>query len=160
MEKISPISIISDGSFLLTAGTLESYNTMTAGWGQCGVLWQRPVFTAYVRPNRYTFEFTEKNEIFTVSFFDQKQYAKMLGFCGSKSGRDYDKAKETGISPIAVDGSVAFSEAHTIYVCKKLYVTDLAAENFIDKSIYNASYSDTNPVHKVYIGEIISAFKQ
>lgn len=158
MEKFNPATIISEGSFLLTAGTLGSYNTMTAGWGQTGVLWQRPVFTAYVRPNRYTFEFTEKNELFTVSFFNQKEYAKMLSFCGSKSGKDYDKAKETGITPFEVDGSVSFREAHTIYVCKKLYITDFSENNFLDKSIYSACYSETNPVHKVYIGEIISAY--
>ncbi|GHU52374.1 hypothetical protein FACS1894132_01860 [Clostridia bacterium] len=156
---IKKLSIISDGSFLLTAGTLDKYNTMTAGWGQLGVVWSVPVFTVYVRYNRYTFEFIENNEYFTAAFFDNEKYSKALSFCGSKSGRDYDKAKETGLTPIAVDGSVAFAEAKKIIVSKKIYTHDLVEEKFLDKEKFNAYYSETNPLHKVYVGEIISAYE-
>jgi flavin reductase (DIM6/NTAB) family NADH-FMN oxidoreductase RutF len=154
---INKLSIISQGSFLLTAGNLEKYNTMTAGWGQIGVLWAVPVFTAYVRYNRFTYEFTENNDYFTASFFDNEKYAKVLSYCGTKSGRDVDKAKETGLTPIEIGGSVAFKEASKIIVCKKVYTADMNPENFIDKEKLQTYYSETNPLHKIYVGQITSA---
>ncbi|MDR0918138.1 MAG: flavin reductase family protein [Oscillospiraceae bacterium] len=157
---INKLSIISDGSFLLTAGTLEDYNTMTVGWGQIGVLWAVPVLSVYVRYNRYTYEFMEKNDIFTASFFDNAKYSKMLGFCGTKSGRDFDKAKETGITPISVDDTVSFAEASKIIVCKKIYTEEINGEKFLDKQKFTAYYSEDNPLHKVYIGQIISAYER
>ena len=83
---------------LITAGNEDKYNTMTASWGGLGVLWNKSIATIYIRPQRYTFEFVENNSIFNLSFFDKK-YKPALNFCGSKSGRDYDKAKETGLTP-------------------------------------------------------------
>jgi len=152
------LSDISDG-LLLTSGNLENYNTMTIGWAQTGVLWQKPVFTVYVRPNRHTFGFIEKYERFTVCFFDKGKYAEMLSYCGAKSGRDVDKAKETGITPFQVDNTVAFSEAKQILVCQKIYRADLDEKEFIDKRIYKMAYSADNPEHKIYTGEIIKAYK-
>ena len=87
---------------LLTGGNMESFNTMTASWGQLGVLWNKNVLTCYIRPNRYTYEFVENGEFFTVSFLGE-EYRKALAFCGSHSGRDCNKITETGLTPVELD---------------------------------------------------------
>ena len=103
---------------LVTAGSLDDYNTMTISWGGLGTLWSRPVATVYVKPIRYTYQFLEKNEYFTVSFFPE-EYKKDLGILGSKSGRDGDKVALTGLTPKAVEHGVGFEQASATLICKK-----------------------------------------
>ena len=93
-------SLIGDEWMLLTAGNGEQCNTMTASWGGLGILWGAPVATCYVRPQRYTKEFLDREEYFTLTFFGE-EYRKQLALCGSKSGRDVDKFKEMKLTPIA-----------------------------------------------------------
>lgn len=90
-------SMIGEQWMLVTAGTVERCNTMTASWGGLGVLWGKPVATVYIRPQRYTLEFVEREDCFTLSFFGE-EYRKALALCGSKSGRDVDKVKECGFT--------------------------------------------------------------
>ena len=144
---------------LITAGSLENWNTMTASWGQLGVLWNLPVAICYIRPHRYTFDFAEKSDYYTLSFFEEK-YRPVLQFCGSKSGRDYDKAKETGITPISTDlQNVCFSEARLVLECKKLYSDDLKPEGFIDHMLVKKNYPKSD-FHRFYIGEIVNALEK
>ena len=143
---------------LITAGGEGDYNTMTASWGGTGVLWNEPVSFIFIRPQRYTFEFTEKNGLFTLSFFDET-YRSALRFCGSKSGRDFDKAAETGLTPVHEDGLTYFAEAKLVVVCEKLYAQDLAAEGFIDKSIIDKNYPN-NDFHRMYVGKIVKCLKK
>ena len=112
---------------LVTAGTLNHYNTMTISWGGLGTLWSRPVATVYVKPIRYTYQFLEKNEYFTVSFFPEA-YKKDLGILGSKSGRDGDKISLTSLTPQPVEHGVTFSQASATLICKKIYWQDLDLE--------------------------------
>ena len=138
---------------LVTAGNLEHYNTMTASWGHMGIMWNLPVAIAWIRPQRYTFEFAEKYNHFTLSFFTE-EYRKALQFCGTKSGRDYDKAKETGLTPVATDsGNVFFQEARLVLECRKLYSDDLKAEKFIAQDLPTRHYP-TRDFHRFYMGEI------
>ena len=89
-------SLIGDRWMLITAGTAERCNTMTASWGGLGVLWGAPAATIYLRPQRYTKEFVDR-EYFTLAFFGEEQ-RKALTLCGSKSGREVDKVKECGFT--------------------------------------------------------------
>jgi len=142
---------------LVTAGTLEHYNTMTASWGHMGIMWNLPVAIAWIRPQRYTFEFTEQYSHFTLSFFS-KEYRKALQFCGSKSGRDYDKAAETGLTPVATEGGhVFFEEARLVMECRKLYADDLKEGNFIVPELASKHYP-TKDFHRFYMGEIERSF--
>jgi len=141
---------------LVTAGTPERWNTMTASWGGLGVLWNRPVSFVFVRPTRYTYEFMEASERFTLSFFT-KTYRKALVFCGSKSGRDYDKARETGLEPVSpFRDTVSFRQARLALVCRKLYTTDLDPRRFLDPKI-DENYPKQD-YHRVYVGEITRCF--
>lgn len=152
---------IGDRWMLITAGNEERSNTMTASWGQMGILWNKTVATAYIRKTRYTKEFVDSGELFTLSVYpDNAELKKALGFCGSKSGRDYPdkgKAEAAGLTAMSVDGSVAYEQAELIFVCKKLYSYDINADGFFDKSIIDAQYSDDN-WHTAYIAEITAAY--
>lgn len=92
------VSLFKDRWCLITAGNKDSYNTMTASWGAMGELWGKDVSFIFIRPQRYTKEFVDKNELFTLSFFPD-EYKKALAFCGKYSGRDYDKAKRPVLLP-------------------------------------------------------------
>jgi flavin reductase (DIM6/NTAB) family NADH-FMN oxidoreductase RutF len=137
---------------LVTAGTPKRWNTMTASWGGLGVLWNRPVSFVFVRPTRYTYEFMEEHERFTLSFFP-KTYRKALVFCGSKSGRDYDKAKETGLEPVSpFKDAVTFRQARLALICRKLYTTDIDPSRFLDPK--TDIHYPKKDYHRIYIGEI------
>lgn len=143
---------------LITAGNKQQYNTMTASWGGFGFLWRRPISIIYVRPQRFTFEFTEQFDTYTLSFFGHNNYRKALGFCGSKSGRNYDKAKETGLIPIETpNGSVSFEQARLVIECRKLYADDIKPDKFVDKLVDAEIYPDKDH-HRFYIGEITCCY--
>jgi len=149
-------SLIAKEWFLLTAGSLAGgYNTMTASWGGLGHLWNRNVSFVFVRPQRYTWNFTEKNDLYTMSFF-KEEFRKELEFCGTHSGRDCSKEAETGLTPIEpCPGTVAFSQARLILVCRKLYYQDIEPSRFqvngIDDLYPEKGY------HRMYVGEITDA---
>ena len=105
-----PFTKIGKEWMLVTAGDEEKHNTMTASWGAMGIMWGKNVATVYIRPQRYTKEFIDKEERFTVSFFSE-EYRQALNVCGSKSGRDCDKEKEAGLTPYYTDGTTSFEEA-------------------------------------------------
>ena len=141
---------------LVTAGNKESFNMMTASWGGLGVLWSKNVCFIFIRPSRYTYGFIEKSDTYTLSFFDPK-YKQVLNLCGTKSGRDCDKVKETGISPAETkSGSIYFTEARLVIECWKIYFQDLEPANFLDPVI--ASNYPEKDYHRMYVGEIISGF--
>ena len=96
--QFNPFTLIDKEWMLITAGNEQKCNTMTASWGGLGELWKHYVSFIFVRPQRYTLEFIEKEDHYSLCFFDES-YRKALSFCGSHSGRDYDKCKETGLTP-------------------------------------------------------------
>lgn len=162
MRNIKPEDI-SDNTFeligkdwmLITAGSPDSYNTMTASWGGFGVMWNKNIAWCVVRPTRYTYEFMEKAENFTLTFFDE-EYRDALMLCGTKSGRDTDKAAETGLTPVAgeLEGTTTFAQARMVLECRKLYYQDIDPANFIDPAI-DGNYPDKD-YHRMYLGEIVS----
>lgn len=148
----NPFKLIGIDWMLITAGTAESFNTMTASWGGLGVLWDRKVAFCFIRPSRYTFEFVEKAQNFTLSFFEEK-HRKALNFCGTHTGRDIDKVKETGLTPIKEPGLIYFGEARLVLACRKLYYQDIVPDNFLDSKI-NDMYAKKD-YHRMYVGEIV-----
>lgn len=142
---------------LLTAGNSESYNTMTASWGGFGILWNKTICFTFIRPQRYTFEFAEKFDQFTLSFFNGN-HRSALNHLGKVSGRDRDKIGESGLIPyILPSGSVGFEEANLIFDCRKLYYNDLLSGNFLVPGI-EGMYKNQD-YHRMYIGEIKTILK-
>lgn len=152
-------SAISKEWMLVTAGTPDKFNMMTASWGCIGWLWGKPVAVAFIRPERHTHAFIEKEERLTLSFLgDTPEMRKAYAFCGSKSGRDYDKVKETGLHPVeAAQGAVTFSEARLTLCCKKLYKDAIRPENFVDPTISQWYGKKQGGYHDVYLLEIEKA---
>jgi len=130
---------------LISAGNEKGYNGMTASWGGLGV-WNKPVAFILVHTDRHTYEFIEKEEYFTLSFFDEK-YKPALKLFGTKSGRDMDKAKEAGLTGISTSPGVAYAEAKLIIVCKKGFST-MTTKN------------DPPKGHKLYFGEIVAVWQK
>lgn len=146
---------------LVTAGNKEKFNTMTASWGGIGWLWNRPVAFVFIRPERYTHDFIEREGRLTLSFY-KEEFRSILQFCGTKSGRDVDKVKETGLKPVALDsGAMTFSEARLTLDCRKLFKSPMAAANFIDKSILEKWYGNQpgGSLHDVYVVEIEGVYE-
>ena len=146
------VKMISNDWALLTAGKSDDFNTMTVSWGGIGELWNKDVCFVFVRPQRYTYEFMEKNDYFSLSFFGG-EYKKELGVCGSKSGRDIDKMAETGFIPVDLGEATGFEQAKVNVVLKKLAYQDMKPDGFVDESIMN-NYA-SNDFHRVYVGEIV-----
>jgi len=166
----STVRRIADEWMLVTAGNTAAgagnWNTMTASWGALGELWNKDAAFIFVRPGRRTRTFVDDNQLFTLSFFDEK-YRKALAFCGEKSGRDYDKAAETGLTPIVfggelaggrIAGAIAFQEASEIIVCRKIYAQDIEPECFLDPSI--AGNYPEKDYHRMYVGEALALLTQ
>lgn len=163
LKKISPYEItenlfdtLNNGWMLITAGTQSAYNTMTASWGGFGILWNRPVTTIFIRPQRHTWQFVEREDYYTLSFFD-KEWHEALMLCGTKSGRNTDKAKETGLIPTATDHSIAFKQARMIIECKKLYSDKLKENCLLDTNI-TAKFYPEKDFHRFTIGEIVNVY--
>ena len=137
---------------LLTAGTINNYNTMTIGWGMIRTIWRKKTFIVYVKPCRYTYEFMENNDYFTVSFYKEK-YSSSMKILGSKSGKDCDKVKMCNFHPVSVNDSVTFEEAYCTILCKKYYYSDIEYEK-VPEDARDRYYND-NCLHRGYYGEII-----
>ena len=160
MRKIDPktldknvFSAIGDQWMLITAGTADRCNTMTASWGGLGVIWGSPAATCYIRPQRYTKEFVDREDYFTLSFFGE-EHRKSLQLCGSKSGREVDKVKECGFTVRAAEcGAPWFEEAELVLVCRKRFVQPMDPDN-IPQDVKDRFYPEKD-YHVMYIGEIV-----
>jgi len=140
---------------LVTAGNIGDYNTMTASWGHLGILWNLPVAIAYIRPQRHTFGFANRFDEYTLSFFTER-YRTALQFCGTRSGRDHDKAAETGLTPVQTErGNVIFQEARLVLECRKIYQDDLKKKNFLVPEIAAKNYPK-NDFHRFFMGEVVN----
>lgn len=162
MKKIDPktidqnvFSLIGDQWMLITAGTAERCNTMTASWGGLGVMWGATAATCYIRPQRYTKEFVDREEYFTLSFFDES-YRPQLSLCGSKSGRDVDKVKECGFTVKTAEcGAPYFEQASLVLVCRKRFAQPMDPQR-IPEDVKERWYPQKD-YHTMYMGEIVEA---
>ena len=144
---------------LLTAGDKTGCNTMTIGWGQNGLVWGLPVCTVYVRPERYTYEFMESHDYFTLSILPESE-KKAMALCGTKSGRDTDKIATCGLTLAYGAGDAPyFEQAELVLVCRKLYYQDIDPAHFLDQGIDGKWYPQKD-YHRMYIGEIVEAYQK
>ncbi|MGI5963626.1 MAG: flavin reductase [Lawsonibacter sp.] len=151
--KENVFSLIGDKWMLITAGTAGHCNTMTASWGGLGILWGGSAATCYVRPQRYTKEFLDQEEYFTLSFYGE-EWRKALALCGSKSGREVDKVEACGFTvQTASCGAPYFEQAELVLVCRKRFVQPMDPKQ-IPQEIKEKWYPQED-YHIMYIGEIV-----
>lgn len=155
---ISTTHLIGKQWMLITAGTPNNFNCMTASWGGLGVLWGKPVAYIFVRPNRHTVGFINEQPSLTLSFMPESHRADVL-FCGRNSGRDTDKIACTNLTPVTTDsGLVTYEHAELVLECRKMFKTRLQQADFLDwDEVSPKWYAEDNPLHDLYICEITRA---
>ena len=154
--KENVFSLIGDEWMLVTAGTVDNCNTMTASWGGLGVMWGESAATIYIRPQRYTKEFIDREEYFTLSFFDP-EYKKELALCGAKSGRELDKIKECGFTVACGEGGAPyFEQARLVVVCRKRYAQEMDPAAM--PQVVKEKWYPQQDYHTMYIGQIVEAY--
>lgn len=151
--NMNPFTKIGKEWLLITAGTEEKCNTMTASWGAMGVMWGKNAVTVYIRPQRYTKEFVDREDTFTISVLGP-EYRKALNYCGTVSGQGIDKIREAGLTPYAVDGTAGIAEADMIMVCRKMYHDTIKPEGFLDGEQDQKWYPEKD-YHTMYIAEVM-----
>ena len=158
--KLAPFHKFDKEWALLAAGTRENLNAMTVSWGLFGTLWHKPVATVFARPQRYTREFLEREQYYTVSFFPAA-YKKALAYMGQVSGRDEDKISKAEWTPVFDNevGAPYFEQAELVLVCRKLYTDDITPDRFIDASIPPELYPEKD-FHRFYIGEVVEILQK
>ena len=156
--KGNVFSMIGSDWMLITAGDEEKCNTMTASWGGVGILWNKPVSFIFVRPQRYTREFIEREQAYSLCFFEDG-FRTGLSYLGTASGRDEDKIAKAGLTTAYEDGVPYFEQARLVLICKKSYRDDLRGDCFLDAEADARCYPEKD-YHRMYIGEIVKALKK
>lgn len=144
---------------LITTKVGDKVNSMTIGWGTLGVIWERPVFVAYVRQQRYTREMLDQCREFTINVPVGDFPRRALGVCGSKSGRDMDKISAAGLTPVEpeVISVPGIKELPLTLECRVLYRQEQESDQFNDE-ITRQFYTIETGDHICYYGEIVSAY--
>lgn len=151
--KSNPIQLIAKDWMLVTSGTIDNFNTMTASWGMIGEMWGMDVAETVIRPQRYTHEFIDRTGKFTLSFFHEDM-RRILTVMGTESGRDTDKMHYPGLDALLLpSGQVAFKQAKIVIECEVVYKDIYAPEHFIDKELISRWYPQAD-FHTRYIGRI------
>ncbi len=143
-----------DGLLLASLDRQGKPNAMAIGWGTIGIVWGRPMFVAWVRHSRYTFECIEATGDFTVNV-PSSGMAEAVELCGTVSGRDHDKLAECGFTVVesGMVKSPHIAECGLVYECRVVQHTDVIPENF-DPAIIAQFYVDGD-FHRIYFGEIL-----
>ena len=145
---------------LLTAGDRNGLNTMTIGWCQLGRLWNLPVCTVFVRRSRYTYQFMESHDYFTVSVLPEDA-KKVTALCGSRSGRDVDKVRECGLTVRYGAGDAPFfDQADWALVCRKLYAQDMDPACALGEEEILPFYGKAGGWHRIYVGRVVEAYQK
>lgn len=155
-QMLNPFELIGKQWMLISAGTEEKWNTMTASWGGVGVIWGKPSATCYIRHSRYTKEFVDNAAYFTLTFL-KDGYRDALNRLGSQSGRQIDKMHDSGLTPVFLDGQPTFAEAALVLICRKRCRSEIAPED-MQPDVLTQWYADKD-YHTMYIGEITAAWQ-
>ena len=153
MLEFNPFTKIGKEWALVTTNADTKDNTMTISWGGVGVMWGKNVVYVFIRDTRYTKEFIDKNEFFSISFLDET-YRQALNYCGAHSGRDEDKIANAGLHSNHKMGIPFIDESNLVLLCHKLSATRITEDSFLSPDIKEKWYPDGN-MHTMYIAEIM-----
>ena len=151
--QMNPFTEIGSDWALVSAGSKDACNMMTVSWGGVGVMWSKHGVFIFIRQTRFTKEFIDGGDTFSLSFFDA-QHKSALALCGSESGRDIDKWAASGLTPAEKDGVIYPQEAKRAFLCRKLAAVPVTPGNVVDASVIPEWYG-SGDYHTMYIGEII-----
>lgn len=155
--KKNPFQAIGKEWMLITAGNQEKANTMTASWGGLGVMYGKNVAFTMIRPQRYTKEFVDREETFSLSFLD-KNYKSVMNYLGTVSGRNEDKIAKSGLTLAYYDNTPYFGEANLVLICRKLFVQPMDGSSIVKEGLDKTWYP-TKDYHTLYIAEVVKALQ-
>ena len=148
-------------NFAITAGTPERYNSMVAGWGGWGIMFNEPAVWAFLRAKRYTLEVLRQCKSFTFSYFPAAHRDDFM-FFAVKSGRDSQKMEEHKLQAVLTPGGrIAYAEAKLIIECDLSQITTVAPDDFLFESsvkFIKDGYADAGAYHKIVFGKITDAW--
>ena len=148
----NPFTLIGKEWMLVTAGNETAHNTLTASWGGLGVLWKKDVSYIFIRPQRYTMQFLEQEDYYSLCFFD-KTYHSALAYCGTHTGKEVDKDKETGLTVCFDQAAPYYQEARLVFICKKMSCQQIDPSSFLDETIDEDVYPQKD-YHYLFVGSI------
>lgn len=145
-----------NGVFLTVEG--KKLNTMTIGWASFGVIWGEPILMVLVRKSRFTYQLIDNNDEFSVSVPENNKLKEELMFCGSKSGKNFDKFKECNLTSLPGEkiNTPVIGECKLHFECKIKYKQDMKPENLIPD--YNNKWYSNNDYHTLYFGKIVDTY--
>lgn len=155
----NPFDKIGKEWMLVTAEKEGKANCLTASWGGVGVLWGKNVVYIFIRDSRYTKEFIDGSDTFSLTFFDRSKYAEMLSYMGKTSGRTEDKIAKCGLSVAHEEDTPYFEEASCAILCRKLCCQKVEPQNFCVEGIDGQFYGDKD-YHNMYVGEIVKILEK
>ena len=155
----NPVEMLNKEWALLTAQHEGKINTMTVSWGTMGVLWRKNIVQVFIRPQRYTKEFVDSEERFTLSFYGEDR-KKELTHLGRVSGRDENKIETVGFTPRMFGAAPAFEEARLVLVCKKLYAQPIDPKCFLPGNTCEEENYPLKDYHTMYVGEIEEVYQR
>lgn len=157
LVRRNPFQLIGREWMLVTAGNEEKVNAMTASWGGLGVMYGKNVSFIVIRPQRYTKEFIDREESFSLCFFT-KEYKETLNYFGTVSGRNEDKIENSGLSIAFYEGTPYFDEASLVFICRKMYCQPMDIDGLVEDKLKNTWYPSKD-VHTMYISEIMAVLQ-
>lgn len=150
--NINPSVLFSKDWTLITAEKEGVVNTMAASWGTLGYGWGKNIVMVYIRPQRYTKEFVDANDRFSITVLPE-EYRDKVTYLGTVSGRDEDKIQKAGLN-ITYESKVPyFEESKLVFICKKIYTPTVRPEDFLDANVPANTYP-INDYHTLYFAEI------
>lgn len=157
LVKKNPFQAIGKEWMLVSAGNQDKVNTMTASWGGLGVMYGKDVAFVVIRPQRYTKEFIDQEETFSLSFLD-KSYKDVMNYLGSVSGRVENKIEKSGLTLAYSDNTPYFAESNLVFVCKKLVKQSLEGNSLLLEHM-DTTYYPNKDYHVLYIAEIVKTLQ-
>lgn len=145
---------------IVVFGDINNHNGLTVAWGTLGCLWSKDIATVYVKPNRYSFEFANNCEYFSIIWFNEQQRKEINRIYGSMSGRDVNKEALAGLTPVELDNAVGYEEASLIIICKKIYQNPIVKESILSEEVINKPLYQDGLFHHEYFGEIVSVYRR
>ena len=133
-------------------------NAMTASWGFVGVMWGKNCLITAIRPQRYTKEFIDGSDTFSITILPDG-YRDTLNYFGSVSGRDEDKIAKSGLTVEKCENTPYFAEGKLVLICRKMFAQEIKAESFIDKEALEKWYTN-NDLHTLYVAEIVKVLEK
>lgn len=156
--KENVVDLFKNKAAICVSGTASNHNGLAIAWGCLGSLWKKDVAIVYVKPTRYTYEFMENNDYFSIMWFDEPLHTDVIKVFGSTSGKDVNKEELSGLSLLMIDDCPCYEQASLIITCRKIYSNKIDEKLIKSDDVLNLNVYKDKVFHSEYIGEILGVY--